>query len=217
MAEKMTASVTHQAGETELVVASNIGIKRGERWIIRHVDAQVNQGELLVVIGANGAGKSTFAKAILGLIEVTEGTIKRAPSIKTGYVPQRLTISETLPINVRRLITLTGNYSTEQINDALSAVGLQRLGNPPVTTLSGGEMQRLLLARALIDRPSLMVLDEPTQGVDMAGSGVLYDLIEDIRQELNCGVVMILHDIEKALDITENYLVLVPHEHDSAV
>ena len=196
------------------MVASNIGIQRGDRWIIRHVDAQVNRGELLVVIGANGAGKSTFAKAILGLIEVDEGTIQRVPSIKTGYVPQRLTISETLPINVRRLITLTGHYSTAQISSALSAVGLKRLGNPPVTTLSGGEMQRLLLARALIDRPSLMVLDEPTQGVDLAGSSLLHGLIEEIRQELNCGVVMILHDIEKALDITENCLVLVPHEHD---
>ena len=198
----------------KLVVGHNIGVKLGERWIFRYVDVEVNRGELVLIIGANGAGKTTFAKSILGLIEVSEGTIKRADSIKTGYVPQRLSVSVTLPLTMRRLMTLTGRYTQQKIDRTLSAVGLHRLGDPPVTTLSGGEFQRLLLARAMIDRPDLLVLDEPVQGVDIAGSGRLYELIEEIKEELNCGVLMISHDHRKFFEIGDDYVVLVPHEHD---
>lgn len=197
-----------------LIHARDIGVKRGERWIIRHVSIKVIRGTLVFVIGPNGAGKSIFAKSVLGLIKVNEGTIIRAPSIKIGYVPQRLTVSPTLPLSMSRLIKLTGYYTPKQINNALSAVGLDRLGDPPVTTLSGGEFQRLLLARTLIDRPDLLVLDEPTQGLDLAGSDLLLDLIEGIRRELNCGVFMISHDLEKAIEIGDEVVNLVPHEHD---
>lgn len=198
----------------KLVVGRNIGVKLGDRWIFRYVDIEVTRGELVLIIGANGAGKSTFAKSILGLIEISEGTIKRADSIKTGYVPQRLSVSVTLPLTMRRLMTLTGRYTQQEVDHALTAVGLQRLGDPPVTTLSGGEFQRLLLAHAMIDRPDLLVLDEPIQGVDIAGSGRLYELIEKIKDELNCGVLMISHDYRKFMEIGDDYVVLVPHEHD---
>lgn len=197
-----------------LVVGRNIGVKRGERWIIRYVDFEVTRGELVLIIGANGAGKSTFAKSILGLIEISEGTIKRADSIRIGYVPQRLSMSATLPLTMRRLMTLTGRYTRQEVDRALAAVGLQRLGDPPVTTLSGGEFQRLLLAHAMIERPDLLVLDEPVQGIDIAGSTRLYELIERIKEELNCGVLMISHDHRKFMEIGDDFVVLVPHEHD---
>ena len=115
------------------------------------------RGELVYLIGANGAGKSTCAKAVLGLIKTDEGTVERAPSLEVGYVPQRLAVSPTLPLTLRRLMTLTGSFAARDIDAALAAVGLERLGDPPVTTLSGGEFQRLLLAWALIHRP-----DHPT-------------------------------------------------------
>ena len=189
-------------------------MRRGERWLIRHVDLRVPRGELVYLIGANGAGKSTCAKAILGLIDIDEGAIERAPGLAVGYVPQRLTVSHTLPLTLRRLMKLTGRYPARDIDAALAAVGLERLGDPPVTSLSGGEMQRLLIARALIHQPDLMVLDEPAQGVDVAGAGVLHDLIDGIRGDLGCGVLLISHDLQMVMNSDSDVAVLVPHEHD---
>ena len=200
-------------GET-LVVARDIGIRRGERWIIRHVDLTVRRGEIVYLIGANGAGKSTCAKVVLGLIDPDEGTVARSRSLEVGYVPQRLAVSPTLPLALRRLMTLTGRFGRQEIDDVLVSVGLEQLGDPQVTTLSGGELQRLLLARALIHRPDLLVLDEPAQGVDIAGADVLHELVEGIARDLGCGVLLISHDIRKAMDTGSDFVVLVPHEHD---
>ena len=191
-------------------------MRRGERWLIRHVDLSVPRGELVYLIGANGAGKSTCAKAILGLIDIDEGTIERSSELSVGYVPQRLAVSHTLPLTVRRLMKLTGRFPAPDIDAALTAVGLERLGDPPVTSLSGGELQRLLIARALIHRPDLLVLDEPAQGVDVAGAGVLHDLIDGIRRDLGCGVLLISHDLQMVMDTDNDVIVLVPHEHDES-
>ena len=210
----MTADVSQSTRSAPLVSARDLGVRRAGRWIVRHVDLKVEQGELVFLIGANGAGKSTCVKAALGLIEFDEGTVERAPGLEIGYVPQRLAVSPTLPLSVRRLMKLTGRFPAQEIDAALAAVGLDRLGDPPVTTLSGGEFQRLLLARALIHRPDLLVLDEPGQGVDVAGSEVLHELIERIRRDLGCGVLLISHDLELAMKAGDDVVVLVPHEHD---
>ena len=206
--------VAQSAPSVPLVSARDLGVRRAERWIVRHVDLEVARGALVFLIGANGAGKSTCAKAVLGLIDVDEGTIERVPALEVGYVPQRLAVSPTLPLSVRRLMKLTGRFPAREIDAALAAVGLDRLGDPPVTTLSGGEFQRLLLARALIHRPGLLVLDEPGQGVDVAGAEVLHELIEGIRSDLGCGVLLISHDLERAMKTGDDVVVLVPHEHD---
>ena len=210
----MTTDYPQSTRSAPLVSARDLGVRRAGRWIVRHVDLKVSRGELVFVIGANGAGKSTCVKAALGLIDIDEGTVERAPALEIGYVPQRLAVSPTLPLSVRRLMNLTGRFPAREIDAALAAVGLDRLGDPPVTTLSGGELQRLLLARALIHRPDLLVLDEPGQGVDVAGTEVLHELVEGIRRDLGCGVLLISHDLELAMKAGDDFLVLVPHEHD---
>lgn len=198
-----------------LVRARNVGVRRQDRWIIRHVDVDVFPGKLVYLIGANGAGKSTLAKSILGLIEVSEGTVERAKSLSIGYVPQRLQVSPNLPLTLRRLLTLTQRFPAADVDTALAAAGLDRLGDPQVSTLSGGEFQRALLARALIHRPGLLVLDEPAQGVDAAGTEVFHERIETIRRELGCGVLLISHDIQMVMDAGDDVVVLLPHEHDT--
>ena len=205
---------TASGNATPLVRVQDLGVRRQDRWIIRHVDLEVDRGKLVYLIGANGAGKSTLAKSILGLIGITEGRIEHASAVKVGYVPQSLQVSPNLPLNLRRLMTLTGRFTNNDIDAALAAVGLERLGNPPVSTLSGGEFQRLLLARALIHRPDLLVLDEPAQGVDAAGTEVFHERIEEIRRDLDCGVLLISHDIQLVMDTGDDVVVLLPHEHD---
>ena len=140
----MTVAAAPAGDSGALVAARGIGVQRGERWIFRHVQLTVGRGELVYLIGANGAGKSTCAKAVLGLIEIDEGIVEPSPSIGVGYVPQRLAISPTLPLplTLRRLMTLTGRFAARDIDAALDAVGLARLGDPPVTTLSGGDLGR---------------------------------------------------------------------------
>ena len=197
-----------------LVRASGLGVRRAGRWIFREVDLEVGRAKLVFLIGANGAGKTTCAKAVLGLADIDEGIVDRAPSLQVGYVPQRLAISPTLPLTMRRLIQLTGCFRGSEIDAALKAVGLDRLDDPPVTTLSGGEMQRLLLASALIRNPDLLVLDEPDQGVDVAGTEMLYTLIDGIRRNLGCGVLWISHNLELAMKAGDDFVVLVPHEHE---
>ena len=137
----------------DLCAAKNMGVRRGARWIVRNVDFKVRRRELVYLIGANGAGKSTCAKAVLGLIDIDEGAVGLREGLDVGYVPQRLAFAPTLPLTLRRLMTLTNRLSPCEIDAALAAVGLERLGDPPVATLSGGEFQRLLLARALIHKP----------------------------------------------------------------
>lgn len=202
------------ASNQYLVDVRNVGVQRANRWLIRHVDVSVSRGQLVYIIGANGAGKSTSAKAILGLLEINEGIIDRAPGLTVGYVPQRLQINPTLPLTIRRLLTLTSRYTKAELHDSLVEVGLHRLGNPLVSTLSGGEFQRLLLARAILERPDLLVLDEPAQGVDVAGAEKLQEIIEEIRSNFNCGILCISHDLQLAMDTGDDFLVLVPHEHD---
>ena len=178
------------------------------------MEFEIPRGKFLFLVGPNGSGKTTCAKTVLGLIRPDEGYVERAPSLKIGYVPQKLAVSPILPLTVRRLLTLTDRPPKGEIATALAAVGLQRLGNPQVMTLSGGELQRLLLARALIGRPSLLVLDEPGQGVDLDGERLLHERVEEITREFRCGVLMISHNLELATESGDEFVALLPHEHD---
>lgn len=191
-----------QAGEP-LVSARGLGVFRSGRWLVRGVDLSIGRGEIVTLIGPNGGGKSTIAKAILGLIKADEGSVHRPSSLRIGYVPQKLSIDQTLPMTVRRMMALTERHSGNAIKAALAEVGSDHLIDAPVQMLSGGEFQRVLLARAFVRDPDLLVLDEPVQGVDHAGEVRLYELIEKVRQRIGCGVLLISHDLHVVMARTD--------------
>lgn len=194
-----------------LIAARGVGVKRADRWLIRNVDLSVHPGEIVTLIGPNGSGKSTTVRTLLGLIRHDAGIIDRAPDLSVGYVPQKLSIDWTMPLTARRFMTLTGRHSDAAIDAALAEVGLAAFSDRDVQVLSGGEFQRLLLARAIIAEPDLLVLDEPVQGVDAAGEIALYELIADLRQRHDCGILLISHDLHIVMAATDTVVCLNGH------
>jgi zinc transport system ATP-binding protein len=195
----------------DLVSLSNAGIYRGGRWLVRGVDFSVRQGEIVTLIGPNGSGKSTTAKMAIGVRKPDEGSVSRKADLKVGYVPQKLSVDWTMPLTVRRLMTLTGQLPEREINAALDATGIAHLAKAEVQHLSGGEFQRALLARAIARKPDLLVLDEPVQGVDFSGEIALYDLIKSIRNSTGCGILLISHDLHVVMAETDTVICLNGH------
>jgi len=191
-----------------LIRLENAGIFRGNRWLVRHIDLEVRAGEIITLIGPNGSGKSTTAKMALRILKADEGKIWQRPNLKIGYVPQKISIDKALPLNVTRLMRLTTKLSTRKIEDALDEVGMRHLISAPIATLSGGELQRVLLARAAATNPDLLVLDEPLQGVDIAGVEALYTLISHYRDRLHCGILLISHDLHIVMATSDQVLCL---------
>lgn len=179
-------------------------------WLVHGVNLTLHAGEIITLVGPNGSGKSTTAKLALGLLKPDQGTIERAAR-KIAYVPQKIAIDWTLPLSVNRFMSLTQALNPQEIDDALTLTGASALKNMPVRSLSGGEFQRVMLARALARRPDLLVLDEPVQGVDYTGEIALYKLITKIRDELNCGILLISHDLHIVMAATDQVLCLNGH------
>jgi zinc transport system ATP-binding protein len=194
-----------------LVSLSQAGVVRQGRWLVRGVDLSITRGEIVTLIGPNGAGKSTTAKMAIGVLAADEGKVQRADRLVIGYVPQKLAIDRTMPLSVERLMHLTGRLSRTKLEASLEAAGVLHLRNAEVQHLSGGEFQRVLLARAIARDPDLLVLDEPVQGVDFAGESALYQLIGDIRDRTGCGVLMISHDLHMVMARTDTVICLNGH------
>lgn len=194
-----------------LISLENAGIQRSERWLVRGVSMSVAPGEIVTLIGPNGSGKSTTAKMALGVLEADEGQVQRKPDLRVGYVPQKLDVNWTLPLSVSRFLRLTNRASGSQIEAALLATETGHLATAQMSRLSGGEFQRVLLARAILRSPDLLVLDEPVQGVDFNGEIALYKLIEDIRSRLDCGVLLISHDLHVVMSTTDRVICLNGH------
>ncbi|MEM7067261.1 MAG: metal ABC transporter ATP-binding protein [Pseudomonadota bacterium] len=194
-----------------LITLNNTGLYRSGRWLVRGVSMTVEPGEIVTLIGPNGSGKSTTAKMALGVFDPDEGTASQRPGLKVGYVPQKLSVDWTLPLSVSRFMSLTGRVDRKAAKEAMAATETTHLARSEVRTLSGGEFQRVLLARAIACKPELLVLDEPVQGVDFNGEIALYELIKNIRDELNCGVLLISHDLHVVMAATDRVICLNGH------
>ena len=177
-----------------LIKARGLGVTRNGRQILQRADLTLQAGKIVTLIGPNGAGKTTLVRAVLGLIKVDEGKIEKAPDLRIGYMPQKLHIDASLPLTVARFLALGGKARAD-LTETLTLTGIDKLTNMPMQSLSGGETQRVLLARALLRDPQLLVLDEPVQGVDVTGQSALYALINEIRNRRQCGVLLISHDL----------------------
>lgn len=196
---------------TRLAELQDIGIRFGERQLLSNINMTLHQGEIVTLIGPNGSGKSTLIRTLLGLQEPTSGKVVRHDHLRIGYMPQKLHIDPTLPLTVKHFLGLVRGVNKKDIRPTLNKVGIPHLENSQVHVLSGGETQRLLLARALLNRPNLLVLDEPVQGVDVSGQVELYNLIDVIRKELNCGVLMISHDLHLVMAQTDTVVCINQH------
>ncbi len=195
----------------------------GERLVLDGVDLNLHRGEILTVIGPNGAGKTCLIRIALGLMPASGGTRWLAPGLRIGYLPQKLRLNPYLPLTVADFLALpeAGGkhwwqrsqppYSRQDILKALAEVGAEHLLMQQAQSLSGGEQQRVLLARALLRRPDLLVLDEPVQGVDLAGQAELYALIRELRDRYGCGVLMVSHDLHVVMAATDQVLCLNGH------
>jgi zinc transport system ATP-binding protein len=196
--------------EDILVKLNNVGFRQNKKWLVEGVSLEVKKGKIITLIGPNGSGKSTTAKIALGIYKDIEGSVEKHTN-KVGYVPQKITIDWTLPLRVKDFMILTEVLKEEEIDDALSLTGVMHLKNKNLGNLSGGEFQRVLLARAISKKPELLVLDEPVQGVDYTGEIALYELIKKISDTLNCGILLISHDLHTVMTATDHVVCLNGH------
>jgi zinc transport system ATP-binding protein len=195
---------------TALVEARGLGVILGGQRVLTGVDLALHPREIVTVVGPNGSGKSTLLRLLIGAERPTEGSVRRAPGLRIGYVPQRLAVDRTLPMTVTRFLALAGGDAEARAR-AMERVGIPGLGGRQMAELSGGQFQRALLAQALLRRPGLLVLDEAAQGLDQAGEARFYRLIEQLRAELGCAVLMVSHDLHVVMAASDRVICLNGH------
>ncbi len=194
-----------------LITANNLAVRRQQSWLLHDINLTLFEGEIVTLIGPNGSGKSTLVEALLGIIPITSGTITRHHELTIGYVPQKLNIDSTMPITVKRFLQLTKTKPNDLFDTIIQLTHIENLLHKNMQHLSGGEHQRVLLTRALLTNPHLLVLDEPVQGVDYHGEIALYQLINDARDLLKCGILLISHDLHIVMKNTDKVLCLNRH------
>ncbi len=205
-----TASINPELSEAELIALENVCYSLQGKVILDKVSFSLARNEIVTIIGPNGAGKSTLVKLVLGLLSPDTGSITQNRRLRVGYVPQRLSLDKTLPINVSRFLSLA-DVSKQQRYAALDFLGIRHLAGRQMHALSGGEFQRVLLARAMAREPDILVLDEPLQGVDVTGQVDLYRLIGEARDRLKCGILMVSHDLHLVMAQTDSVICLNQH------
>lgn len=194
-----------------LITTQGLTIRHGSDPVLRDIDLDITEGEIVTVIGPNGSGKSTLVRAILGILAPSSGMIRRKKGLRIGYVPQKLAIDATLPITVRRFLSLPTRISDDVARQALARTGVQGLEDRQMAALSGGQLQRVLLSRALLSQPDILILDEPTQGLDHPGISAFYTLIEEVRKDTGCAVLLVSHDLHVVMRASDRVVCLNGH------
>jgi zinc transport system ATP-binding protein len=194
-----------------LISATGMSVTYAGIPALSGVNFSIDKAQIVTVVGPNGSGKSTLIRALLGVLKPTKGTVHHQDNLKIGYVPQRLAIDKTMPITVARFLSLPHRQQETDITRELSHVGAEGLQYRQLTELSGGQFQRVLLARALLAKPDILILDEPTQGLDQPGVASFYRLIEKVRTETGCAVLMVSHDLHVVMSATDRVICLNGH------
>lgn len=194
-----------------LLSVKNLTVKLGGHTALQDINMSISKGEIVTIVGPNGSGKSTLLHAIVGAIKPTKGTVEKTHALRIGYVPQKLHIDATLPMTVARFMRLPYRGTATNITQTLAMVGLSNLENQQMTTLSGGQFQRVLLARAIQHKPDLLILDEATQGLDQLGSATFYRLIETLRSKLGCAILMVSHELHVVMSASDRVICLNGH------
>lgn len=194
-----------------LVALKQVSLSLGGTSILQNITLQLHRRRITTLIGPNGAGKTSLAKIVLGLHKPSQGSVNRQRGLRIGYMPQRLRIDDALPLTVDRFLWLANPGHRDQRRAALERVGVAALQHQPVQQLSGGEWQRVLLARALLRKADLLVLDEPAQGVDVIGQNTLYGLLSEVRDEFDCGILLVSHDLHLVMAATDEVICLQHH------
>ena len=191
-----------------LLALNQISLKHHQQSLLDDVSLSLSARQIMTIIGPNGAGKSTLVKIALGLVKPDSGTVFRQANLRIGYMPQRLSLNPLMPLSVERFLAMA---NTRNIDTALERTGISHLRKRPLHDISGVETQRVLLSRALLSEPDLLVLDEPAQGVDINGQTELYELINQLRDSLGCAVLMVSHDLHWVMAQTDTVICLNQH------
>lgn len=194
-----------------LIDIDNLTVRYGAHEVLKRVGFSLDAGEIVTIVGPNGSGKTSLFRAIIGAIGVADGQIHLKPGLRLGYVPQRLHIDATLPITVDRFMRLDGTARRGECRDALDRAGVPDVLSQQMSHLSGGQFQRVLLARALVNKPEVLLLDEATQGLDQAGSAAFYRQIEEVRRDTGCAVLMISHELHVVMSASDRVICLNGH------
>ncbi len=194
-----------------LIEAHGLTVQLGGATVLEGVDLALEPGEIVTIVGPNGSGKSTLLRALLGIQPLASGKVTRKPGLRLGYVPQKLHIDGGLPLPVRRFLSLPRRHSAAEAATALAQVGMSGMEERQMLGLSGGQLQRVLLARALLEQPDLLILDEPTQGLDQPGEAAFYELIEKVRIETGCAILMVSHDLHVVMSASDRVICLNGH------
>jgi len=195
-----------------LVTLDSVYLFRGNTEILQNINLTVEPGEIVTIVGPNGSGKSTLLQSITGALVPRSGTVSHAKGLKIGYVPQRLSIDPNLPISVARFLKLGQNLKNAgHDSEMIKQIGIGSLLNHPMTSLSGGQFQRVLLAKAIQNAPQILLLDEPTQGLDQPGTAAFYQLIAELRSSLGCAILMVSHDLHVVMSASDRVICLNGH------